>query len=127
MIWLLDDDTDELFLVTRALRKLRPDLAVAVFADGRELLAKFAVEAPAQAPTLVVSDLNMPGLDGPDCFAELVSLCRRMRRDVPTLVLTSSAPPLDLEAHVKVVGHPTQFISKPSLPQELAQALLGLL
>ncbi len=80
-------------------------------ADGREALAKLA---PAPLPALVVTDLNMPGMDGLTLIKEL----RRMpaMKFVPILMLTTES-----SAEKKVEGRAagaTGWIVKPFHPDQ---------
>src|SRR5688572_9243819 len=62
-----------------------------------------------RAPTLVISDINMPGIDG-------YELCRRIRsheelRGIPVILLTSLADPKDVLKGLECGAD--NFITKP--------------
>jgi CheY-like chemotaxis protein len=62
-VLLVDDDLDVHLLVKSHFRRLkRPDLAVETAPDGRAALTR--LEALGDAVALVLSDVNMPRLDG---------------------------------------------------------------
>ena len=84
-IVLIDDDPSLLDVLALALED--EGLEVVTAPDGREGLQRIATSAP----DLVVSDINMPGLDG-------FSLCRQVRQDgndVPIILLTSRDSEID--------------------------------
>jgi EAL domain-containing protein (putative c-di-GMP-specific phosphodiesterase class I)/ActR/RegA family two-component response regulator len=95
-------------------RALRRSLAVAGFeveeaCDGREAIARVG-----DGFDVVVSDIQMPGLDG-------VQLLRRIRErdlDVP-VVLVTGAPALDSAIRAVEYGA-LRYLAKPVAPRELA-------
>jgi CheY-like chemotaxis protein len=77
-VFLVDDDEDVLFLMTRVLRKggVRE---VKSFAGGE---ASLQALRSGDAPDLIILDQNMPGMNGSGTLA----LIRRLRPDVPVLI-----------------------------------------
>lgn len=72
-------------------------------------------------PDLVVLDLNLPGMSGLDLFREM----RRIRQDIPVLMLTSRAEEVD-----RVVGlelGADDYVTKPFSPRELAARVKAVL
>lgn len=81
-------------------------------ASGQEALAK----AQAFAPQLILSDVMMPGLDGPatiKALREIPSLA-----DVPVVFMTAKVQPTEID-HFKSLGV-RDVISKPFDPMTLA-------
>lgn len=76
--------------------------------DGREALIKFRQEQP----SLVVLDLNLPGMDGLD-------VCRAIRKesDVPIIMLTARADETDQLIGLELGAD--DYISKPFSPRAL--------
>lgn len=66
---LVDDSADQLELMRLALAAMDVDAPVATFSSAEACLA--AVEAGDVQPGVVVIDVHMPGLDGPEAVARL--------------------------------------------------------
>lgn len=92
-IALAEDDAEDLFLILRALRRLRPGLAIRTARDGVELLEQLRSCAPAQLPALLLVDLNMPRMDGRELLRALRGEPRLAA--IPVVVLTTSVEPED--------------------------------
>ena len=71
------------------------------------------------APMLVITDINMPRLDGFGLIAELRT--RDRFRDIPILVLTTESSP-EKKARAREAGA-TGWIVKPFDPEKLAAAV----
>jgi PAS domain S-box-containing protein len=112
LVMLAEDDVDHQRLVAGVLRRLGHEVMVA--GDGRAGLAAVTE----RRPDLVVTDLDMPHLDG-------MQLCRALRADpaladIPIMLLTGYLPPRD--PHLAAVGA-TAVITKPFTVTELTAAL----
>ena len=88
MILIVEDSPTQAMKLRHVLE--RHDYKVTATANGREALAALAV----QVPTLVITDINMPEMDG-------YELCRRIKDDaalqqVPVILLTSLSDPQDI-------------------------------
>ena len=99
-ILLVEDNADDELLTLRAFKRNNIHNPVVVARDGREALAYlFGAEdqpdqAPAELPTLVLLDLNLPGVNG----LEVLTRIRASERTclLPVVVLTSSREEQDL-------------------------------
>ena len=127
MIWLIDDDPDELFLITRTLRKLREGLVIETFASGEEALAYLTKCPVSEYPALIVSDLNMPQIDGPELFVRIAQFFQSVGKPSPQLVLVSSAMPMDVLNRTSEIRRLVIPMQKPDRPQDLAQQLVDML
>jgi len=90
---------------------------VAVALDGDTGLKRFE----SSRPDLVILDLNLPGISGMDLFREM----RRIRPDVPVVMLTSRSEEID-----RVVGlelGADDYVTKPFSPRELAARVKAVL
>jgi CheY-like chemotaxis protein len=111
-ILLIEDDPDDVLLITEALRETRiaSDLHVAM--DGEEamdFLHRQGRFEDAPVPDLVLLDLNLPKKDGRQVLVE-VKGDRTLRR-IPVIVLTTSAAHRDvLHAYDT---HANAYVRKP--------------
>lgn len=98
-ILLVDDEADSLWLYKLVLEERGHHVIIAE--DGHAALAK----ASRYLPDLIVTDWNMPGIDG-------VELCQRLKcypalAQIPVVMSSGQTPPADKSALWNV------FISKP--------------
>jgi CheY-like chemotaxis protein/anti-sigma regulatory factor (Ser/Thr protein kinase) len=105
-----DSPTQALFLRQRL---LRAGFEVQLAANGREALA----QVERQAPTLILTDLDMPELNG----LELVREIRRRQLPVPVVLLTAlGSEEIAVEA---LRAGAAAYIPKQRLDQELARVM----
>lgn len=111
-VLLVDDDQNVLDALRRRLRN-QFDLAVA--ADPARGLETLSSDGPF---AVIVSDLNMPGMDG----VELLSRAREQTPETVRILLTGHA---DLDAALSAVneGHVFRFLTKPIDAAVLAASL----
>jgi DNA-binding response OmpR family regulator len=113
-ILLVDDEANIRDLASLYLEK--EGFSIVEAGDGQEALQKFTREAP----SMVVLDVMMPGMDG---FA----VCRELRKehDVPILMLTARNEDVD-----KIVGleiGADDYLTKPFNPRELVARVKAIL
>jgi len=117
-VLIVEDDPDTLGILTRALEP--ENLRLIVAEDGRSALEA----AREEHPSLIVQELNVPGVDG-------LGVCRSLRndpdprlREVPILILTSS--PLDEDGLLEIFkAGATDFLHKPLKPTLLRSRVSG--
>ncbi len=114
-ILIVDDDDDQLALLQNALEAEFPCADIDCAADGDAALAAFS----RRPPSVVVSDLQMPGTDG---IALTVSLrARAEAQTVPIIVLTASGSPEDWRLLSKLGAD--GFVVKPVNVEDLASTI----
>ncbi|KAA5606444.1 response regulator [Roseospira marina] len=91
---------------------------VHVAGSGEEALTL----APECAPDLILLDVMMPGLDGPETFARLRAL--PATRETPVVFITAKAQPEEV-ARFKALGA-LGVMTKPYEPRELGNHLRAL-
>ncbi len=104
-ILVADDNDDFRFLMQLQLTREFPDAEIVVVADGTSALAAF----DERTPSVVIMDLQMPGLDGTELTALIRSRDKSAR--VPILVLTASGTPADWQ-RLSTLGA-DRFLVKP--------------
>lgn len=127
---LVDDNRDDALLIQRAFIKAKVLNALQVVNSGQEAIAylsgtgKYSNRAEFPLPSLLLLDLNMPGMDG----FELLRWLRQQPtlRTLRVVVLTSSDDMRDVNAAYKLGAN--SFLIKPAdLDRfvEISQALSG--
>lgn len=118
-ILVVEDDPAAMRLVVYVLEAEGYEVITAV--NGVEGLR----EAEQQSPDLVVLDIMLPGIDG-------FEVCHRLRSDpnapqarTRILMLTAKSQEADREMGQKVGGD--VYVAKPATPEELTEAVKGLL
>lgn len=114
-ILLVEDNPQDYEATVRAFRKAGLANDIRRCADGDEaldyLFRRGSYEDPAKAPrpSLILLDLNLPGVDGREVLAE-VKADPDLRR-IPVIVLTTSADPRDIEACYQAGAN--SYVQKP--------------
>lgn len=118
IIYLVDDDEDDCYLVQRALHP-EANCDFSVFNDGHALI-NFLVSHPATPlPTLILLDLNMPLLNG---FETLQMLKANPEwATIPVVILTTSDHPDDRTRGYALGAD--AFLTKPADYKSLNEVL----
>jgi two-component system, cell cycle sensor histidine kinase and response regulator CckA len=104
-ILVVEDSPTQAEVLKNILEQQQQGYRVSVARNGEEALATLS----RRVPTLVISDINMPGMDG-------YELCRRIRADdkfksIPVILLTSLSDPQDVLKGLQCGAD--NFITKP--------------
>jgi CheY-like chemotaxis protein len=97
-VLLVEDEPDDVELLTRALQEIRPGTRVAVVNDGVEALRRLHTSdgAAAWRPSLIVLDLKLPALDGIEVLRTIQADERTAK--IPVVVLSGTCRPEDVGA-----------------------------
>ncbi|MBC7511282.1 MAG: response regulator [Ferruginibacter sp.] len=94
-ILLVDDDPDDLLLITEAIIAANSNYELKEAGDGRMALNFLkSLNKKDDHPCLIVLDINMPVLDGRELLAILKS--DTSLKDVPVIFFTTSSNPADI-------------------------------
>jgi two-component system response regulator len=118
VILLADDDPDDRALAGDALNEGAPGFDLRTVCDGEELLeylrreGRYAAPASAPHPAVVLLDLNMPRMDGPEVLAQMKADATLRR--IPVVVLSTSRAPEDVTKSYDLgasayIGKPVNF------------------
>lgn len=109
LIYLVDDDEDDLYFIKSAILNNIPNCVVKCFIHGRQLietLDKMAMELP----TLILMDLNMPVLNGKET---LKMIRKKMEtKTLPVVIFTTSSNAAEKESCLHFGA--SKYICKPS-------------
>ena len=114
----VDDDPDIREIVALAL-KVYSGIEVRAYGSVVQAIAS----AIAWKPDLVVTDLNMPGMDGSALLAALKSDSRTCQ--IPVVFLTAGSNPATCDSLLQAGAR--AILAKPFDPRSLGQELLGLI
>jgi CheY-like chemotaxis protein len=107
-ILLIEDNPADSRLTVEAIRRADPDLDVCVCEDGESGLERLR-DRTQPLPSLVLLDLNLPGIDGREVLSEIKS-DEQLRR-VPVCVLTTSRAQEDVVRAYE--RHTNCYVVKP--------------
>jgi CheY-like chemotaxis protein len=102
----VDDDEDDIDLLSYAIKEINPTINIAVAKNGLEALDY--LHSITDLPCLIVLDLNMPYLDGKETFKRIKA--HSPFQNIPIVIFTSSANPAD-KAMFNNLG--IDFLTKP--------------
>jgi two-component system response regulator len=114
-ILLVEDNPDDVELTRLAFEEAQVANRMIVAKDGADALdylfarGAHAGRNPADLPSIVLLDLNLPKLDGREVLQAIRA--EPATRDLPVVVLTTSAEPFDVEASYALGVN--SYIQKP--------------
>ncbi len=104
-----DDDLDDKNWIIEACDAARHPLEIAFVDNGRQALDYLETAANYELPSLIVLDLNMPGLDGRQTL-QMLKADNRFGH-IPVAIVTTSTSRMDMEV-CKRLGADL-FVTKP--------------
>lgn len=122
-IFLADDDADDRFLLTEAIRSIDPTIEVVERENGQELLAVLQSQILPEK-SLIILDMNMPKMNGLETLANLRGI--PALASVPAIMLSTSGNNQTIEI-AKQLGALNYFV-KPSTMDgllDLSRRLIG--
>jgi CheY-like chemotaxis protein len=90
-ILIVDDDTDDLQLITESLMQHDPTLGIIEAKNGKEALS--FLNSAQYLPSLIILDINMPVMDGKETLLAVRSLDKF--KSIPIVMFTTSSNELD--------------------------------
>ncbi len=123
-ILVVEDNPDDVRLLTRAFRKAEVTSPVVYAADGQEAIEMLTSEAEARAPLpdVILLDLKLPRRSGFEVL-EWLKADERMRQ-VPVVILTSSAGTSDLSRAYDLGAN--SYLVKPVDNADLTQMVANI-
>ncbi|MDZ7261711.1 MAG: response regulator [candidate division KSB1 bacterium] len=124
-ILLVEDNSDHVELVKRALKSEDSEVQVYAVPDGQEALdfvfkkGKYKLKQELPTPDMILLDIKLPKIDGYTVVKTIKSDSRC--KDIPIIVLTTSARPEDIERMYTCGAN--SYIIKPSQYQEFVKIM----
>ena len=122
-IIIIEDDADDQEILKGVFRKLNYENEIIYFGDGEKAL-KYLLTMSIK-PFLILSDINMPRLNGMELREKIYNNEQLNLRCIPYLFLTTAAEqPLVIKAYSKSVQG---FFVKPSSLQGIEKLILSIM
>ncbi|MBA3664313.1 MAG: response regulator [Bacteroidetes bacterium] len=121
LIFIVDDDEDDLYFIKTALLNTIPNSLVKCFIHGKQLIDALD-EWTDDLPSFILMDLNMPFLDGKETLQQLNS--RGVVSKIPVIIFSTSNNPREKSQCLQYGA--TAYHSKPSLVNVYDDIMQGL-
>jgi CheY-like chemotaxis protein len=121
LIFLAEDDQDDIFLFERALNGLQTGTRLRSFANGQELFDALTRRGTT-VPDLVFLDINMPVQTGLEC---LLNIREHFSKILPVFLFSTAQDRLTVEQARKLGA--TGYLSKPNSMEDLSNLLASVL
>lgn len=121
LIFLAEDDPDDIYLFERAMKDLKTGHGLSVFRNGQELFDALRESGPAE-PDIIFLDINMPVQNGLECLS---NIRKRYSKVLPVFLFSTAQDRLTVEEARKLGA--TGYLSKPSSIEELGSLLANVL
>jgi CheY-like chemotaxis protein len=93
IIFIVDDDPDDRQIILDAFLENNLDYDYVFVENANELMQMLHTLPPEELPSLILLDLNMPGMLGMAALKEIKG--NKKVGSIPTIVLTTSTLPID--------------------------------
>lgn len=120
VIFLVDDDDDDIYLARLTFTAHFPDWVLTSFEDGQALIDYMATHPDKPLPDLIILDLNMPRLTG---FETLVILKRHSQWKKAPVAILSTSSNVDDQSRSEAMGA-CAFMTKPASIDKLAALIV---
>ena len=115
IVFIVDDDPDDRQIILDSFLENTALIDYIFIENGEQLMDTLHKAAPEELPSLILLDLNMPGLPGLQALKEIKT--HTLFRHIPTIVLTTSTLEKDRELSYKFGAN--CFLQKPETYTDL--------
>ncbi len=117
LVYIVDDDPDDRQIILDAFLENHTYMDYVFIENGDELMKTLMACGEDEYPSLILLDLNMPGMLGMQVLKEIKE--KERFSHIPTIVLTTSMLPTDRSASYALGAN--CFLSKPPSYTELVE------
>lgn len=115
LVYIVDDDPDDRQIILDAFLESNTQMDYVFIENGDELMRTLSACSEADYPSLILLDLNMPGMLGMQALKEIKASVQF--NHIPTIVLTTSTLQTDRSSSYSLGAN--CFLSKPPSYTEL--------
>lgn len=102
-IWMVNDDSDDHELIREILQELEFDGDIVFFHTGTDLIKR--LEKEKSAPFLIMTDVNLPGINGFDLRESLLKTPDKKFHSVPFIFWSTNASNEQIERAYRLRAH----------------------
>lgn len=117
LVYIVDDDPDDRQVILDAFLENDSLMDYVFVEDGSQLIQNLHEAENGDLPTLILLDLNMPGMLGLQALKEIKG--NKKFSSIPTIVLTTSTLPMDKKLSYEYGAN--CFLTKPAIYSDLVQ------
>ena len=117
VVFIVDDDPDDRQLILDAFLETNPTIDCIFIENGEQLMETLETTDPENYPSVILLDLNMPGMMGLVALKEIRS--HKSYAHIPTIILTTSTFAQDESSSYKLGA--SCFLHKPQTYKELLE------
>ena len=117
VVFIVDDDPDDRQLILDAFLETNPTIDCIFIENGEQLMETLETTDPENYPSVILLDLNMPGMMGLHALKEIRS--HKSYAHIPTIILTTSTFAQDESSSYKLGA--SCFLHKPQTYTELLE------
>ncbi len=114
-VLIVDDDADDREIIRDAFMSSSNHLEYIFLESGDALLDYLKANSQSALPSLILLDLNMPGMDGREALKEIKE--NNAFQHIPTVIFTTSSSPRDKQMAYQLGAN--CFVTKPDTFNEL--------
>lgn len=120
-IYMADDDPDDFYLFSIALKQVNESIQIEWFATGRELLK--SLDSNNNRPDLILLDMNMPINDGQVCLQKIKE--HPHCSSIPVVILSTASSPATIKKAYDCGA--AKYLLKPNSIDEYARIIQEIL
>jgi CheY-like chemotaxis protein len=113
-IWVVDDDEDDVQIITGILEEVNQKLSVIAFSAAERVLQ--SLECKPDLPLLILCDMQLRGVDGLELREKILSIDDRHYHIIPFILMTTSASEVQVNKAFSIGVHGV-FIKPPTYSQ----------
>lgn len=121
VVFLAEDDDDDIFLFKQAFQSLSLDRRLGIYRNGQEVIDAITHMKP-EWPEAIFLDINMPVQTGLEC---LLNIREHFSKTLPVFLLSTAQDRLTIEQARKLGA--TGYLSKPHSVEDLQSLLTNVL
>lgn len=115
IVFIVDDDGDDREIARDAFKAYDTEADYVLLASGDALLQQ--LQQQPEKPSLVLLDLNMPGMDGREVLKVIKS--NPLLQAIPIVIFTTSSSPLDRKITYELGAN--CFVTKPDTYEKMVE------